>query len=160
MIQRKQTLYLLAAVVLLVLTMVLPLGKYLANDTELVLTAFSISEKGGVKVVGNLPWEILTALGTLTLLSALVPFVTIFLYKRRFLQIRLCFAEFVLLAGLQGFIAWYLLHARNSLSAFGDISTVYCLPAIFPLVSIVFVWLALRGITKDEALIRSMDRIR
>lgn len=154
MIQRKQTLYLLIVVVLLVLTMSLPLGKYLASDHEIVLTAFTISETGGGAVTGNL------TLGILAVFAALVPLVNIFLYKRRMLQVRLCFVEFVLLAGLQGFVVWFLLFAKDKLADLGEVSVVYAVPAIFPLVCIVFVWLALRGIMKDEALIRSMNRIR
>jgi hypothetical protein len=156
MIQRRQTLYLLIVVVLLALTMALPLGRFLAGDTELVFSAFSISETGGDKLMGNYPLVLLATLATL------VPLVTIFFYKRRMVQLRLCFSEFVLLTGLQGFIAWYLLHANSGLEGAGegDVMVAYSVPAIFPLVCIVFVWLALRGILKDEALVRSMDRIR
>lgn len=155
MIQRKQTLFLLIAAVLVALTISLPLGKYLAGDEEFVLTAFSVSLTGTGKIVGTLP---LTVLGIMALA---LPLVTIFLYKRRLVQIRLCFSEFVLLTGFQGFIVWYLIHVKNTLAAGGDeLAFVYSVTAIFPLVSIFFTWIALRGIMKDEALVRSMDRIR
>lgn len=145
----------LIAAVLVALTISLPLGKYLVGDEEFVLTAFSVSLTGTGKIVGTLP---LTVLGIMALA---LPLVTIFLYKRRLVQIRLCFSEFVLLAGLQGFIVRYLFHVKNTLAAGGDeLVFVYSVPAIFPLVSIFFIWLALRGIMKDEALVRSMDRIR
>lgn len=155
MIQRRQSLYLLIVVVLMTLTMTLPLGKFLAGDTELVFSALSIAETGVGEVMGNLP------LAILGLLATLVPFITIFLFKRRMIQIRLCFSQFVLLIGIQGFIVWYLLHAKSLLlERFENITVAYGIPAIFPLLSLVFVWLALRGIMKDEALVRSMNRIR
>ena len=155
MIQRKQTLYLLIAVILMVLVMSFPLGKYLVGDDEFILTVFSMSLVGSGKVIGTIPLTILSVL------ALAIPLITIFLYKRRLVQIRLCFAEFVILAGLQGFVVWYLLHAKSTLAVSGEeLSVVYTLPAIFPLISLFFIWLALRGIMKDEALIRSMDRIR
>ncbi len=155
MIQRRQTLYLLCAVVVLVLVLVLPLGKYLVAGREVVLTALATTgETGGDRMVGSWP------LAVLALAAALVPFVTIFLYKRRMLQIRLCFAEFVILLGLQGFVIWYLLLTKKMLSSFGEVLVAYQVTAIFPLVAMSLVWLALRGVMKDEALIRSMNRIR
>lgn len=154
MIQRKQSLYLLCAVIVLVLTMFLPLGKFLVADKEIILTSVTHSEIGVGISLGSIPLAILAVVATL------VPLVNIFLYKRRMFQIRLCIAEFIILIGLQGFVVWVLYLTKSALAVHGTVSMVYAVAAIFPLVALLFVWLAMRGIMKDEALIRSMNRIR
>ncbi len=154
MIQRIQSLYLLCAVIVLVLAIMLPIGNFLVNDEEVTLTTLMVTQSGGVKEMGSWPLAILSIAATA------LPFITIFLYKRRMLQIRLCLSEFVLLIGLQGFIIWVLSLSKKTLAEHGDVVASYSVPAILPLVAIILVWLAMRGIMKDEALIRSMNRIR
>lgn len=82
-------------------------------------------------------------------------FVTIFLYKKRFLQLRLCLANIVLMAGMLVLIA---VQAYNISQPEG--SWHISLGFSFPLIGIVLTWLALRGIIKDIALLKSYDRIR
>ncbi|MCD8072463.1 MAG: DUF4293 domain-containing protein, partial [Alistipes sp.] len=66
------------------------------------------------------------------------------------------FMEFVLLAGAQVFVLFYLVRA-NTIEG----STVsYSALDIVPIIALVFMWLAYKGIVKDEALVRSLDRIR
>lgn len=154
MIQRIQTLYLLCAVIVLVVAMMLPIGKFLVGDEELTITTLMVTQSGGVKEMGSWPLAVLAVAATL------LPFITIFLYKRRMLQMRLCLSEFVLLIGLQGFIIWVLSLGKDTLAEHGEVVASYSIPAILPLVAIIFVWLAMRAIMKDEALIRSMNRIR
>ena len=99
-------------------------------------------------------------LGILLALAAALPLVTIFLYRRRLLQIRLCVAEMVLLAGavvMEG--VYYFLSGR--LFAGMAFHTQGFRPAIaLPLVALLFAFLAARAIFHDELLVRSADRIR
>lgn len=99
-------------------------------------------------------------LGILLALAAALPLVTIFLYRRRLLQIRLCVAEMVLLAGavvMEG--VYYFLSGR--LFAGMAFHTQGFKPAIaLPLVALLFAFLAARAIFHDELLVRSADRIR
>ncbi|MCC8035781.1 MAG: DUF4293 domain-containing protein [Rikenellaceae bacterium] len=153
MLQRIQSLYLLFAVILMAMMLGMPLGRFLEGDNEYIFRAFGIysetSEVGGAVV--PLPY-----LGYLLVITALVPLVTIFFYKNRLLQIRLCFMEFVLLAGSQIFVIFYLVRANT----IDDGTVSYSLLDIVPLIALVFVWLAYKGIVRDEALVRSLDRIR
>ena len=142
--QRKQTLYMLAAVALMTAMCFAPLARYLVDGNEGAFVAFDY-------------WW----LGGLVALSALVPFVTIFLFKNRLLQVRLLVADVVLLLGVQGFGLWYALGFTATAKAAGEVAVAYlCTPMVFPIVSVILVILAIRGVWKDEVLVRSLNRIR
>ena len=85
---------------------------------------------------------------------------TVFLFRRRLLQIRLCVVEMVLLLGslvMEG--VYYFLSWR----VFSDLTfhTQGFKPAIvLPLVCLLFAYLAARAIFRDELLVRAADRIR
>lgn len=97
-------------------------------------------------------------MGIIVTLACLLALVIIFLYKRRQLQIRLCFAEMVLLIGAQIFAVLYTVRLSQSVS--GGASVVYGIPSVFPIVCAILTYLALRGVIRDEAKVRSLDRIR
>jgi hypothetical protein len=83
---------------------------------------------------------------SLQVLSALLSAFTIFQYKKRILQARLC------LAGLFIVFAWYIgvavLEAR--------VGTIEALP----MVNAILIFMARKGILDDEKLVRAADRIR
>lgn len=144
MIQRIQTLYLLIVTGLMTAMCFTPLSRYAVDGIENVFVAFDF-------------WW----LGGLLALCALVPLVTIFLFKNRFLQIRLCCAELVLLVGAQAFALWYAIRFDTIAESMGNAAmSQVCTPVLFPIVCIILVLMAIRGIVKDERLVRSLDRIR
>lgn len=154
MIQRIQTLYLLLAVLFTGACLFLPLAQYSDGAAEFTLKASMISDGESVSVMPTLYLCILVSLATL------LPFVTIFLFRHRMLQIRLCVVELVLLAGcviMEGLYC-YLAYRSVAELAFSAVSVKVW--AILPLAAILFVMLALRAIFRDEMLIRSLDRIR
>lgn len=87
----------------------------------------------------------------LTLLTAVLALITIFLYKNRRLQLRLTYAGIFLTVAL---LALYLVEIRYFTA--GTIA----LWSVFYFAILVCFILAARGILKDEKLIRSMDRLR
>lgn len=99
-------------------------------------------------------------MGTVLALACALPLVTIFLFRRRLLQIRLCVVEIVLLLGcvaMEG--VYYFLSWR----VFSDLAfhTQGFKPAIaLPLDRLLFAYLAARAIFRDELLVRAADRIR
>lgn len=98
------------------------------------------------------PW----ALIVLTGLSALLEFVGIFLFRRRALQMRLCTFCILLLIG------WYAVYAAFAY-LFGDGLVGDYRPApwaAIPAINAILLYLAFRGILKDELLVRSLDRLR
>lgn len=98
------------------------------------------------------PW----ALFAMLLIVATLSFLGIFLFTRRALQMRVCTLCIILLAG------WYVTYASfayllcNKLDASFRINWTAVLPAC----SIIMLYLAFRGIMKDEMLVRSLDRLR
>lgn len=81
--------------------------------------------------------------------------VTIFGFRNRPLQKKLCVVQVVLLLVVCGLLGWCLGSFAAPLSAW-SLSAA----SVFPVVSLILTLLAMRGISKDERLVRSLDRIR
>ena len=94
------------------------------------------------------------------LLSAIIPliaFVTIWLYHKRMLQIRLTILNILLMIGYYAVLGvgiWSITAKYNPEDFHPQIAIV------FPLINIILSWLAIRGIGKDEAKVRAADRLR
>lgn len=149
MIQRIQTLYLLAVVALGIALIWLPVVQFVSPEgTE--LQVYELSALGGAPLQG------LWGLTLTTVLIPLLALVDIFLYKNRILQARLNIFTVMLCLGYYGVLALYIWLAKMSLGVEWHI-----LPwASFPLVCLVLTMMATRRILKDEALVRAADRIR
>lgn len=152
MIQRIQSLYLLAVVALMTTALFTPLASFLAGVEEYELFAFEL--KGSEQSFAT------TYMGIIVALSAIMPFITIFMYKKRLLQIRLCAVEIVLLLGSIVFMAIYYYLSNRMFSELEFHARSFHIAIIFPLVSLILVYMAARAIFKDEMLVRSLDRIR
>ena len=101
MIQRIQSFYLLIVTGLLITAMCLPMGYFIDTTGEHPFKALGIDVNG----IFQSTWGIFGIL----MLSALVAFATIFLYKNRMLQIRMSIFNSLLLAGYYiAFIAFFL----------------------------------------------------
>ncbi len=149
MIQRIQSIYLLLSALITGSMFFLTLAE-LANDGvayELLYRGWATGEE-----VTMPTW----ALAILITLITLIPIIALFLYKKRFLQIRLCGLNMGLLVGTTGMI--YFLGNQSSKDLTAEVA--YQVPMVFPLIALVFTFLAIKAIGKDEALIKSMDRIR
>lgn len=89
--------------------------------------------------------------------ATLLPLVTIFFYGNRSRQRSMVWLS--ILAAI-AFLAVMFMHLAN-LRAGGHPEASYALVGpLFPVVSIVLLLLALRGIRKDEKLLKSLDRLR
>lgn len=154
MIQRIQSLYLLLATILMGITLFTPIASFTVSTGDIyILSAFSLSS---IEALQSTIW-----MGILMVLAAVLPLVTIFLFKRRMLQVRLCAVEIVLLLGCIAFEAIYFwLSGANALADIGVEHRHFGWAAIMPIVSLVFVALAAKATFKDEITVRSFDRIR
>lgn len=154
MIQRIQTLYLLIIAGLMAVTLFARLAWFAGDAGEFGLFAFALKSAEGETVQPT------CYMGVLLALACALPLITIFLFRRRQLQIRLCVVEMVLLLGavaMEG--VYYFLSWR----VFSDLAfhTQGFKPAIaLPLVCLLFAYLAARAIFRDELLVRAADRIR
>ncbi|NLE33882.1 MAG: DUF4293 domain-containing protein [Bacteroidales bacterium] len=151
MIQRIQTLFLLAAAILsgLMLT-----GELVRMGTG-IGTYFSIGFLGLTENGG----EVIQRLWPLTVLLALVPLlalIAIFAYKKRTVQMRLTMLVLLLSLGTLILGAFYVLMFDRKI----DITIIWTVKSLFPLVSAILAWLAYRAIMKDELRVRSYKRLR
>lgn len=154
MIQRIQSLYLFLAAAVATLPFFFPVARFhVANDATYDFFAYGIVETGAAEPVTALYWAQLI----LFFFLALVPLFTLFCYKKRLLQVRLCLVEFILCAGSL-ILMW--VHIRHFGKTIPGLEITYLLPFVLPLVSLVLTWLALQGIFKDINLLKSYDRIR
>ena len=154
MIQRIQTFYLFLIAALIGVMFFAPLAWFAGEVGMFELHAFALETADGETLHHTI------YLGILLVAACLLPLITIFLYRRRMLQIRLCCVEMVLLLGcvvMEG--AYYYLGRRVvSVLAF---HTQGFKPAIaLPIVCLLFAYLAAKAIFRDELLIRESDRIR
>lgn len=157
MLQRIQTLHLMAVTLLMVVTLIFPLVFIAVDGQQVNLSAFAISDAEGVLSHAS-AW-----LGGVLALATLLPFVTIFLYKNRPLQIRLCGVECVLLIGAVALVGAFTYVVCNNIFTEFDITwsnIVFRFGVLMPIVSVVLTVLAMRAILRDELLVRSLDRIR
>ena len=155
MIQRIQTVYLLIIVILSSLTLFLPMVSFMPKDIDLqpLYELKQMNLVGTGDVYSNLTtWTLFV----LTLCIPIVALITIFLYKKRTLQISLTVANMILMVGYYVLLAIAIWSISDRLNA--DWHLYFTV--IFPLINIILAYLALRGIAKDEALVRSLDRLR
>jgi hypothetical protein len=80
----------------------------------------------------------------------------IFLYKRRILQIRLSIFNIILHFGFYALFYLFYYYVTRDI----EVETYYKIPVVFPIVSVILIYLAIRNIGKDEVIIRSYNRIR
>lgn len=152
MIQRIQSLYLLLAAALMSLTLFMPIATFVVDSQTYVLTAFSLT-------CGELSQSTIW-LGIILVIATALPLITIFLFKRRTLQIRLCAVEIVLLVGSLVLVALYYWLTSRLFEGLVIEHRQFGWAAPMPIVALVLSYLASRAIFKDEVLVRSLDRIR
>lgn len=152
MIQRIQTLYLLAVAALMAAAIFTPLAYFAAGVEEYKLFAFAL--KSATAEYSTI------YMGVIVALAAIVPLVNIFLFKNRLLQIRLCAVELVLLVGSAVFMALYYFLSNRMFSQLEFSAHGMHIAILFPIIAIILDYLALRAIFKDEMLVKSLDRIR
>ncbi len=147
MIQRIQTIFILVAGMLTASLFVQKFADLIVNDELHIFNAYGIF-KNGELLFSGLP--ILIFIGIIAVLHL----VCIFLFKKRILQIRILAFTIILLLGLFGMFFYF------TYASFDEVKVVFKIATALPIVSIILDWLAIRAIGKDEALIRSLNRIR
>ncbi len=152
MIQRIQTVYLLAVVVLLIICMCSHVAAYIGSDGSI-----SPFTNLGIDVANVGRETSCWGMFAILLLSALVAAATIFLFKNRILQIRMTVFNIILLIGYYAtFIAFIVAYNGKLPESTFQLRIAACLPFI----AIVLNYLAIRAIGKDEVMVKAADRLR
>lgn len=148
MIQRIQSLYLLLAAAAGAATWFFDLWRAKLSDNPVIYSYFNAQSSYLVFVVN--------------MLIVALALICIFLYKNRKLQFRLTVVNILLSIGAIVLQYFKVLDFANALQQSGKpIITSSYLPAAFlPVLILIFLYLAARGIYKDEKLIKSLDRLR
>lgn len=154
MIQRIQTLYLLAATILISLYFFFPFASFILDQD---MSIYHLSIKGLIPDIGGQKVLIRT-IPLIFILSTIIAINigSILLFKRRMIQIKLCILNIILIAGYQCCLYYF---TRVSSQILGSKAS-YTIIFIFPIICAIITYLAIRGIAKDEALVRSADRLR
>ncbi len=154
MIQRIQSVYLFLATSLYFIMLTSPLAQIqLPHDIFLLFHHNQITALGGETFQPVSVWPV-TILIVAIMLTGLVD---IFLFKKRTLQMRLCVFNILLMFGLVGLIYFY---TKYTINRFDGVNWVFLWPIVVPFISIILTYLALKGIQKDDALVKSYERIR
>jgi len=141
MIQRIQSIYLLLTVLISASLFYLPLFE-LPSATGTAPREFMVTSNALLLVLSS-------AIGLLS-------FIDIFIYRKRNVQARVCRLILILI-----FVMIALLfYTSDTISSGLDQKVVFKIGTYLPLLQVLFVFLAHRGIKKDEQLVRSADRLR
>lgn len=147
MIQRIQSVYLLISAILIGLLFLLPFAE-IAKDGAIYLFNFKgVLLDGAVKTNGLVIPVLLVMIIVLNVLA-------IFSYSNRGKQVKLVWGVILMLVILLVAFVYF------TYLAYSGAQIGFKLGAVLPLIAIVLDYLAIRSINKDEALIRSIDRIR
>ncbi len=156
MIQRKQTLFLLASVIVLTVCLFFPVAYFEPKGMEvesLLYNLGTVSDKNGISFDATcFPLFLLLSV------SAVIALVTIFMYKNRKLQMTLCSVSmlFALLWYIDYALLFFGVIPLANMEGTLGIKFASCLPFI----SIILLAMAKKGINDDEKLIKAADRIR
>lgn len=161
MIQRLQTVYLALVVILSFVCLVSNVGEFFVEGSVIAtFSNFTFSAAGDFKSYESAgPW----CLGVLLILVIFLSLMSIMLFRKRMRQLRLTIISTILLVGYAATYAVFAYFYRENLALIqptADIVFHLRLIGIFPVLSIILNILAIHGIRKDEALVRSLDRLR
>lgn len=155
MIQRIQTVYLFLIVLLMGLLLFIPLAEITAMGSIFDFTASGWLSQEGHMSISMLPVMIFLVL--LIIYNLLI----IFLYKNRLLQVKLAKLNGILLAILIAVVVMSADYVAEQIFSEGEAYTVdYAIGTYVSFFPLIFNYLAIRAIKKDEELVRSADRLR
>ncbi len=145
MIQRIQTVFLFLAALVFGSLLILPLA---------------VSSKPSVQFLSDSVFEVTDhpALIGLTVLGAAIAIISIFLYKKRPVQLKLGYV-IIVLAILLPLIS-FLLFTKASAAVDPSVQVADQAGMYMPIAAIIFATLANHFIKKDNKLVKSMDRLR
>lgn len=149
MIQRIQSIFLLSAAAAAVLMFFYPVIQIAGNNSIQIYDYESISIGSFDNLIQS-GYIVAGLVGIIAVLS----FVNIFLYKNRIRQMRIC--TFISLLVIFLVILIIIFSIRTEVKVASTIG----LSSILPVIIFIFVLIARRSIRKDEALVRSADRLR
>ena len=152
MLQRIQSIYLLLAFALCIACLCTPIAHFVqvqSMETVDMYNLWLVSE-------GNHLFSFCPVLMGILVITAAIVFYDIWLFKYRALQMHLATFSMILI------VAWYVAYGVISHMITTELGATWRphWTAALPAVALILLYLAFRGILKDEMLVRSLDRLR
>lgn len=151
MIQRIQTIYLFFAALFILLYYMFPIAVFTTDAYVFEFFNCHISHPENLQ-----PPVTMVPLAILPLFSLLLSLISIFLFKRRKLQMRLGKINMLMVFTTLVVSVFYFFKINDLLA--GTVN--YGFSTLFPMLAFAMIFMANKSIRKDENLIRSADRIR
>ena len=150
MIQRIQSIWLLLAALTITSLLFVPISSAVIDNIQYTLTGTGITEKTPETINTFINQPLVASV----ILAGLISLVNIFNFRNRKLQIRIASLNILLTLGLSFWLSQLMETAT-------ELKNIEIQPGLFfPMLTIIFTLLAIRGIKQDEKLIKSADRLR
>ena len=153
MIQRKQTLYLMAAIVMTVICLCMQIGSFRVAGIEVA----RVYNLWFTDPLGKHHFDTWPLMAVLLPTAALATY-TIFIYHNRKVQALFCALNALLIVGW--YVCFFVVSQMVGDKSWGTVNFRPLWPAVFPAIALIFYLMARRAIKADEKLVRSMERIR
>ena len=155
MIQRIQSIFLLMVSILMGLTVFLPIwGKQDATN-KIDMNAIQMIHTSGESIIMEQTTVYLAIIAGLT---AILAFWNIFNFKNRRFQMKISLFCTLLIAIFIGVATFITYQAQDIFSP--ELGGTFATGYFLPVAAILFNWIALRSIKRDEDMVRSADRLR
>ena len=160
MIQRVQTVYMLASVIAILTMHFFWLASFAIPEATFELNSLGLVCQTKGFETDRMVWELFIVL----LLMVALPLVNIFLYKKRKVQLRVLIYTIVLNVLYYGLFFWECSRLKGDVAALsqGGVVDVHynIMMLVMPAVSIFALIMAARGVIFDIALLKSLERLR
>jgi len=155
MIQRVQSVYLfLASLAMFALYVVTIANNVYLNGKPTAIKVTGLFQDVNGAQTNVVPFAALTAV---TAIVALLPLVIIFFFRNRKQQITFCYSAALVIIGHSFWLAQTVKKATDGIMLK---SNNFGVGLFLPCIAILLIFLAIKAIRKDEALIKSADRLR
>lgn len=160
MIQRVQTIYMLASVIAILTMHFFWLASFAIPEATFELNSLGLVCQTKGFETDRMVWELFIVL----LLMVALPLINIFLYKNRKLQLRVLIYTIILNVLYYGLFFWECYRLKGEVAALsqGGVVDVHynIMMLVMPAVSIFALIMAARGVIFDIALIKSLEHLR
>ncbi len=153
MIQRSQTLFLLAVFILSILMLTGPLLEFSIGNVPMVLKHNGLFDEAAGEKGALSTWP----LSIFFVFLALLSFLNIFLYRKRPLQMRICIYSMFLSFGGIALLLYYGWFCKN---AFEPETILFKWRIAALPITTILLYFAFRRIRRDELMVKAYDRIR
>ena len=151
--QRKQTLFLVAAIVMTVICLCMQIGSFKAAG----LQVGRVYNLWFTDPLGHRHFDTWPLMAILLPTAALGTY-TIFIFHNRKVQALFCALNALLITGW--YVCFFFFFLTIGDKTWGTVDFKPLWPAVLPAIALIFYLMARHAIKADEKLVRSMDRIR